>query len=130
MSRSVFSSLRIRPSSTRSTAALWGKSLLNAVLFFAIFMVALPWGAHRLGPAALPVPELLRSWGAGALFLAGLAVWRHGLDGCSRRGRGTPLPVGAPRLLVTRGLFAVGYRVHLDRLLPRRSCHQRWDTRA
>ena len=32
----------IRPSTTRATRALWAKSLLNAVLFFAVFMVVLP----------------------------------------------------------------------------------------
>ena len=48
----------LRPSATRSTLALPGKSLLNAVLFFALFMCALPWVAHHLWPAALPLdPE-------------------------------------------------------------------------
>jgi protein-S-isoprenylcysteine O-methyltransferase Ste14 len=97
----------IRPSTTRSTAALWAKSLLNAVLFFAIFMVALPALAHRLLPAALPLPGGFRTGLAGALALAGGAAWLACLDAFSRRGRGTPLPVDAPRRLVTTGLFAV-----------------------
>ena len=97
----------IRPSTTRSTAALWAKSLLNAVLFFAIFMLALPGLAHTLLPAALPVPAGVRTWLAGALVLTGVGAWIACLDTFSRRGRGTPLPVDAPRHLVTTGLFAV-----------------------
>jgi protein-S-isoprenylcysteine O-methyltransferase Ste14 len=97
----------IRPSTTRSTAALWAKSLLNAVLFFAIFMLALPWLAHRFLPMALPIPMGARTWLAGALALVGVTVWIACLDTFSRRGRGTPLPVDAPRHLVTTGLFAV-----------------------
>lgn len=95
----------IRPSTTRSTAALWAKSLLNAVLFFCIFMVALPWLAHRLLPLELPLPATLRTWLAGALALAGIGAWVACLDTFSRHGRGTPLPADAPRHLVTRGLF-------------------------
>jgi protein-S-isoprenylcysteine O-methyltransferase Ste14 len=95
----------IRPSTTRSTAALWAKSLLNAALFFCIFMVALPWLADRLLPWALPLPAALRNWLAGALGLAGIAAWIACLDTFSRHGRGTPLPADAPRHLVTRGLF-------------------------
>jgi protein-S-isoprenylcysteine O-methyltransferase Ste14 len=97
----------IRPSTTRSTAALWAKSLLNALLFFAIFMVVLPWLAHRLLPLALPIPVPLRTWLAGALTLVGVAAWIACLDAFSRHGGGTPLPVDAPRRLVTRRLFAV-----------------------
>jgi protein-S-isoprenylcysteine O-methyltransferase Ste14 len=97
----------IRPSTTRSTAALWAKSLLNAVLFFAIFMLALPWLAHHLLPAALPIDTDLRIWPAAVLALVGIAVWIACLDAFSRRGRGTPLPADAPRHLVTTGLFAV-----------------------
>jgi len=97
----------VRPSTTRSTGALWAKSLLNAVLFFAVFMVALPWAAHRLLPLELPIPHGLRTGVAGALGLVGLAVWVACLDVFSRRGRGTPLPLDAPRQLVTSGLFAV-----------------------
>ena len=95
----------IRPSTTRSTAALWAKSLLNAVLFFGIFMVALPWAAHRLLPMQLPVPPDLRTWVSGVLAVAGIAAWVACLDTFSRRGRGTPLPADAPRRLVTTGLF-------------------------
>lgn len=95
----------IRPSTTRSTAALWAKSLLNAVLFFCIFMVALPWLAHWLLPLRLPFPHLVRTWLAGTLALIGLAAWGACLDTFSRHGRGTPLPADAPRELVTRGPF-------------------------
>jgi len=96
----------IRPSTTRSTAALWAKSLLNAVLFFAIFMAALPWLAGRALPQALPVPAPLRSGPAAAIALAGFAIWLACLDTFSRRGRGTPLPADAPSQLVTTGVFA------------------------
>jgi protein-S-isoprenylcysteine O-methyltransferase Ste14 len=96
----------IRPSTTRSTAALWAKSLLNAVLFFAVFMVALPWSAHRLLPMELPLPVGPRTWLAGLLALLGLGAWIACLDAFSRHGRGTPLPADSPRHLVTRGLFA------------------------
>ena len=96
----------IRPSTTRSTAALWAKSLLNAVLFFAIFMVGLPWLANRLLPFGLPSTSALRIWLAAALALAGIAAWVACLDTFSRRGRGTPLPTDAPSHLVTTGLFA------------------------
>lgn len=96
----------IRPSTTRSTTAIWAKSLLNAVLFFAIFMLALPWLAQQLLPLALPLPAAARTWLAGALALIGVTVWIACLDSFSRHGRGTPLPADAPRHLVTRGLFA------------------------
>jgi protein-S-isoprenylcysteine O-methyltransferase Ste14 len=96
----------IRPSTTRSTAALWAKSLLNAVLFFGIFMLALPWLAHRLLPVTLPIPMGARTWLAGGLALVGVGAWIACLDTFSRRGRGTPLPLDAPRHLVTTGLFA------------------------
>jgi protein-S-isoprenylcysteine O-methyltransferase Ste14 len=99
--------LRGRPSTTESTAALWAKSLLGAFLFFAIFMVALPWVPHRLLPAVLPLPPLLRSSGGSALFVAGLGVWVVCLDALSRRGRGTPAPTDAPRHLVVDGLHGV-----------------------
>jgi protein-S-isoprenylcysteine O-methyltransferase Ste14 len=95
----------IRPSTTRSTGALWAKSLLNAVLFFGIFMVALPWLADRLLPLKLPVPPGLRGAGAGVLGLVGIAAWIACLDHFSRFGRGTPLPADAPRELVAVGLF-------------------------
>ena len=96
----------IRPSTTRSTAALWAKSLLNAVLFFSIFMLALPWVAHHLLPAALPLPSSLRIWLGGVFGLVGVASWIACLDTFSRHGRGTPLAADAPRRLVTTGLFA------------------------
>lgn len=95
----------IRPSTTRSTAAIWAKSLLNAVLFFSIFMIALPWLAHRLLPLELPLPLGVRTWLAGGLAVAGITIWIACLDSFSRHGRGTPLPTDAPRHLVTRGLF-------------------------
>ena len=99
--------LRGKPSTTESTAALWGKSLLGAFLFFGIFMVALPWAAHRLLPAVLPLPPLLGTWGGAALFVFGVGVWLACLDAFSRRGRGTPAPTDAPRHLVTNGLHGV-----------------------
>jgi protein-S-isoprenylcysteine O-methyltransferase Ste14 len=86
---------------------LWAKSLLNALLFFSIFMVALPWGAHRILPRTFSLSPLVRTWGAGLLFFGGLAAWAYCLDVFSRSGRGTPLPLDAPRKLVTRGLFNI-----------------------
>jgi protein-S-isoprenylcysteine O-methyltransferase Ste14 len=97
----------IRPSKTRSVGALWAKSLLNAVLFFAVFMLALPWLAHWLLPVPLALPAFLRHGLAGLLFVAGIALWLACLDAFSRHGRGTPLPMDAPRDLVTSGPFAV-----------------------
>jgi len=104
---SVRTALRnaIRPSETRSTTALWLKSLLNAVLFFLLFMVALPALADHLLPREIPLPRGLRLGLAGVLALAGVAAWVACLDVFSRHGRGTPLPADAPRHLVTRGLF-------------------------
>lgn len=97
----------IRPSDTRSTAALWAKSLLNAVLFFAVFMLAVPWLVHWLLPYPLPIPVAPRVVVAVLLFVIGVTIWLVCLDTFSRYGRGTPLPVDAPRLLVTSGFFAV-----------------------
>jgi protein-S-isoprenylcysteine O-methyltransferase Ste14 len=96
----------IRPSETRSTLALWAKSLLNAVLFFAVFMVGLPWLAHRLLPLALPIPQGPRVAVAVVLLVIGVVMWLRCLDTFSRHGRGTPLPMDAPRHLVTGGLFS------------------------
>ena len=87
--------------------ALWAKSLLNALLFFAIFMVALPGAAHWLLPAALPLPHALRVGVGGVLCIGGAAVWIYCLDIFSRSGRGTPFPLDAPRHLVTSGLHGV-----------------------
>ncbi len=95
----------IRPSTTRSTLILWAKSALNAVLFFSIFMIALPWLAHQLLPMPLPLPSGIRTGLAGVLAFMGIAVWLACLDTFSRHGRGTPLPADAPRRLVTTGLF-------------------------
>jgi protein-S-isoprenylcysteine O-methyltransferase Ste14 len=86
---------------------LWAKSLLNAVLFFSVFMVALPWMAHHLVPTVLPLPPALRTWGGVILCTVGLGLWIICLDAFSRRGRGTPLPADAPRYLVADGPFAV-----------------------
>ncbi len=97
----------IRPSTTRSTVALWAKSLLNAVLFFCIFMVVLPVAGSWLLPIAIPIPSWLRIGGGGALCVGGLAVWIYCLDIFSRRGRGTPFPLDAPRHLVTTGAYRV-----------------------
>lgn len=95
----------IRPSTTRSTVALWAKSLLNAALFFALFMVAMPWLAQHLAPQALPFPAVVRNGLAGLLALLGLGAWIACLDTFSRAGRGTPLPADAPSRLVVTGLF-------------------------
>jgi protein-S-isoprenylcysteine O-methyltransferase Ste14 len=97
----------IRPSTTRSTAALWAKSLLNAALFFAIFMGLLPWLGHRWLPAPLPIPRAVGAWGGGLLCAAGIVVWVYCLDVFSRRGAGTPFPLDAPRRLATTGPFGV-----------------------
>lgn len=96
----------IRPSTTQSTVALYAKSLLNAVAFFCIFMVASPWVAHRFAPLPLPLPNALRLVFGVTLFAAGAAVWLACLDVFSRRGRGTPFPLDAPSRLVTTGPFA------------------------
>jgi protein-S-isoprenylcysteine O-methyltransferase Ste14 len=95
----------IRPSTTRSVAVLWAKSLLNAVLFFGIFMVAVPALANHLLPTPLPIPRGVRTWLAGTLALVGIAAWMSCLDTFSRQGRGTPLAADAPSQLVTTGLF-------------------------
>ncbi|MFQ5698131.1 MAG: hypothetical protein ACE5IL_07585, partial [Myxococcota bacterium] len=50
----------IRPSRALRTNTLRVRSLLNALLFFAIFMVALPWLAHWLLPASLSTGAGLR----------------------------------------------------------------------
>ena len=97
----------IRPSATQSTALLWAKSLLNAALFFLVFMVVLPWAASRLLPVLLPVPPIAQTWVAGALVVMGVASWLVCLDSFSRRGQGTPFPADAPRQLVTSGPFAM-----------------------
>jgi protein-S-isoprenylcysteine O-methyltransferase Ste14 len=97
----------IRPSTTQSTSALWAKSLLNAVLFFAVFMIALPWVAHRLWPAPLPLPPWLRIAAGATLGFGGVAVWIYCLDVFSRRGCGTPFALDAPRHLVTGGPYGV-----------------------
>lgn len=99
--------LRGRPSTTESTVALWAKSLLGAILFFGVFMVALPWVAHQLLPGMLPLPPRLRTWAGGSLVLLGGVAWLAGLDAFSRRGRGTPAPTDAPRHLVVDGLHGV-----------------------
>jgi protein-S-isoprenylcysteine O-methyltransferase Ste14 len=97
----------VRPSTTQNIGALWAKSLLNAFLFFGIFMVALPWCANWLLPTPVPLPSWLRFFGGGALFLVGVVIWIICLDLFSRRGHGTPFPLDAPRNLVTTGPFAV-----------------------
>ncbi len=107
MTRGLARWLQGRPSTTESTAALWAKSLLDAFLFFGVFMVACPWAAHRLLPLMLPLPAAIRVWGGSALFAVGVGIWIAGLDAFSRRGGGTPRPSDAPRRLVTDGLFGV-----------------------
>ncbi len=97
----------IRPSTTKSVVALCVKSVLNAVLFFAIFMAALPAVAHWLMPGRVPIPSWLGAGVAGLLCAGGGAVWMYCLDIFSRRGRGTPFPLDAPRNLVTTGPYGV-----------------------
>lgn len=97
----------IRPSTTRSLAALLLKSILNAVVFFAIFMIGLPWLAHQLLPRGFPLPASLRAFAAGALGVTGAAMWLICLISFSCYGKGTPFAPDAPRYLVTRGLFAL-----------------------
>jgi protein-S-isoprenylcysteine O-methyltransferase Ste14 len=96
----------IHPSTTRSLAALFLKSVLNAAVFFTIFMIGLPWLAHRLLPYALPLPAGLRLSAAGALGVTGAAMWLTCLVSFSCYGRGTPFAPDAPRYLVTHGLFS------------------------
>lgn len=96
----------IRPSTTRRTSALYAKSLLNALLFFAVFMVAAPWLASRLLPARLPMPAAVGAVIGAVLFTTGAALWLVCLDAFGRRGRGTPLPLDAPAKLVESGPFA------------------------
>jgi protein-S-isoprenylcysteine O-methyltransferase Ste14 len=97
----------VRTSKTKNTAALRAKSLLNAVMFFAVFMVALIWFADRLAPRRIPLPFWPRAVLAPLMFVGGLAVWLPCADLFARRGRGTPLPLDAPRNLVTTGPFGV-----------------------
>jgi protein-S-isoprenylcysteine O-methyltransferase Ste14 len=97
----------IRPSRTQSTPALWAKSLLNAALFFALFMVAVPCLAHWLAPTPVWLPAWLRRGAGVVLCGAGVAVWVVCLDAFSRRGRGTPFPLDAPARLVTAGPFGI-----------------------
>jgi hypothetical protein len=77
----------IRPSATSSTLALYAKSVLNACLFFAIFMVGLPWVACHLAPMSVPVPSWLRAPAGVTLGVIGIGVWLWCLDVFSRCGR-------------------------------------------
>lgn len=97
----------IRPSTTQSTVALWAKSVLQALVVFAIFMIALPWLANWLLPHAVPLPFWPRAVVGAGLFAGGMAVWAVCLDVLVRRGRGTPSELDAPRHVVTTGPFAV-----------------------
>lgn len=97
----------IRPSRTKSTVALWLKSVLNALVFFAVFLALLPWLIHTALPASLPFRGGVSKALGAAVFVAAVVVWLWGLDVFSRHGRGTPFPLDAPRLLVTRGPYRV-----------------------
>ena len=99
--------LRGRPSTTEDTRTLWMKSLLNALLFFGIFMVALPWVAHTVLPLSLPVPVEIGVWGGGGFLVIGIAGWMASINAFVQQGRGTPLPADAPDRLVTKGLFRI-----------------------
>lgn len=70
-------------------------------------MLALPWGAHRLLAASLPIPPKLGALVGAVLCVGGIAVWIYCLDVFSRRSGGTPFPLDAPRQLATTGPFAV-----------------------
>ena len=99
--------LRGRPSTQETTAALWRTALLDALVFSAIFMGALPWFAHRLLPRALLIPALIGKRAGAGLIALGVLCLLVCLDAFVRRGRGTPLPAEAPRRLVTNGLFGI-----------------------
>ncbi|MDR4508391.1 MAG: isoprenylcysteine carboxylmethyltransferase family protein [Candidatus Brocadiaceae bacterium] len=107
MTRRSFRWPHIRPSATRSIVALWCKSLLNALLFFGICMVVLPWVSHRMLPVKLPILSAISTCGGGFFLFAGIAMWIYCLDVFIRRGKGTPLSFDTPRYLVTKGLFGV-----------------------
>jgi len=96
----------VRPSTTRSVGLLWAKSVLNAFVFFAVFLVALPWLAGSIVERCLPVPALPARVLGVVLFAGGLVLWGTCLDVFSRRGRGTPFPLDAPARLVTTGPYA------------------------
>jgi hypothetical protein len=68
---SIRSSLQraIRPSRTQGVGRLWAKSLLNAALFFGVFMVALPWTAHRLLPIPVALPAAVQTAAAHQLVV-------------------------------------------------------------
>jgi protein-S-isoprenylcysteine O-methyltransferase Ste14 len=97
----------IRPSTTQSTAALWTTSLLDIFLFFAFAMIGPLWLSNWLLPYRVPLasgPRIV----AAALLVFGGATWcAICVDAFVRHGRGTPLPLGAPRFLVTTGPFGV-----------------------
>jgi len=97
----------IRPSTTRSTVVLWAIAVLDTLLFFTIFMIALPWLSNWLLPYRVPLQFCPRDVAGAVLFVGGLALWAVCVDAFIRRGRGTPLPLEAPRQLVTTGAFAV-----------------------
>ena len=96
-----------RRRATTSTAAIWTRSAIVMALFASIVVVALPWAAHRLVPAPLPIPAMIQTWGALLLALVGLAGWIHCAHVFANRARGTPSPIDPPRLLVTDGLYGV-----------------------
>jgi len=97
----------IRASATRSMVALWVISGVDALLFFTTCMIALPWLSNWLLPHRVPLPFWPRAVAGVVLFVGGLALWAVCVDAFIRRGRGTPLPLEAPRQLVTTGAFAV-----------------------
>src|SRR5439155_20038824 len=97
----------VRPSTTQSTVVLWAKSVLDTLLFFTMFMIALPWLSNWLLPRRVPLPFWPRAVTGAVLFASGLAVWAICVDLFTRRGRGTPFPLEAPRQLVTTGPFGV-----------------------
>lgn len=99
--------MRARPSKTESVVWLWAKSLLNAVLFFSLFMVIFPWGAANAWPRPVSLGGVWGKTAGVTLLISGLALWSWCLDVLSRKGKGTPFPLDAPRFLVTSGPFAL-----------------------
>lgn len=103
--RYFFNKPKVHPSTTRSTAALWCKSILNALLFFALFIFILPWAAHQILSYTLPIPSWTGIWLGEILSIAGTGMWIYSLGVFSQHGRGTPLLFDAPRYLVKTGPF-------------------------
>lgn len=97
----------IRPSATRNLHRLWIKSLFDSAVFFLFFMVIVPAAAGWAFPGIIAVPAIPRYLLAFGCLVSGLALWILCLRAFVTFGGGTPLPMDAPRELVTSGPFAV-----------------------